>query len=398
LGITHNCDCLIPGLTVGFAIFAPNAYPTRSIGDSVVLDDASKPPPPSRYDIVAQKATAINPTIAASYRILSTLDVGARFTWGITQVDSRRFTWVGENYSEWIGSDSNVVLKAKDTFVPGWSVGTTFRPTPAIELAAQYTAAMESHAVGTATITPSKDARLSGQPVFFTPSTEPDPTCAPGGSATALNACVDFMLPMFASVGGRYKILDGAGKMRGDVEVNVQWENWSAASNSKATVKGLINGEIDIKEAVIRHGFRDTYSIRAGGSYVRPVSGHDLTLRGGAAYDTGAAKAGWERLDFDGAKRMMLTAGASYRMPRYQIDVGGGVALQGTRDVGGNCNPTKTAVGCNGTGVDTPVADRAGWDPGQAAFPLDSQVENPVNHGQYKSHYVMFMLGVSTWF
>lgn len=398
IGVTHNFDCVLKGFSAGFAIFAPNAYPTRSIGDDYQLDDASQPPPPTRYDIVSQNATAINPTVAVAYRVLPQLDVGARFTWGISQVDSRRFTWVGENYPEWGGSDSSVVLKAKDSFVPGWAAGLTYRPLPALEVAAQYTAAMKSHAVGSAVITPSKDARLSNQMVFFTNAVEPDPLCQPGTSSTELKACVDFMLPMFASVGGRYKFNNAAGKMRGDIELNVQWENWSAASDTKASVKGLINGEIDIKDAYVRHGFRDTYSVRVGGSYNSPVAGHDLTVRGGAAYDSGAAKPGWERLDFDGAARIMATGGASYRLDRYQFDLGAGVALQGTRNVGGDCNPTKTMPGCLGNGQQTPVLDRAGWDPGQAAFPLESQAENPVNHGQYKSHYVLIMLGATTWF
>jgi long-subunit fatty acid transport protein len=186
--------------------------------------------------------------------------------------------------------------------------------------------------------------------------------------------------------------------MRGDIELNVQWENWSAASDSKALIKGDINRDIEIKEAYVRHGFRDTYSVRIGGSYNSPVAGHDLTVRGGAAYDSGAAKPGWERLDFDGAARIMATGGASYRLDRYQFDLGAGVALQGTRNVGGDCNPTKTMPGCLGNGQQTPVLDRAGWDPGQAAFPLESQAENPVNHGQYKSHYVLIMLGATTWF
>lgn len=396
IGVTHNFDYVLKGFSAGFVIFAPNAYPTRSIGDDYQIDDASTPPPPTRYDIVNQNATAINPTVAVAYRVVPQLDIGARFTWGISQIDSRRFTWVGENYPEWVGSDGDVQLKAKDTFVPGWSAGLTYRPTPALELAAQYTAAMKSHAVGTAVITPSKDARVSNLPVFFTNAVEPDAACQPGTNPNQLKACVDFMLPMFASVGGRYKFLDAAGTMRGDIELNVQLENWSAASDTKASVKGLVNGEIDIKETFVRHGFRDTYSVRVGGSYVSPVAGHDLTVRAGAAYDSGAAKPGWERLDFDGAARIMATGGASYRLDRYQFDVGAGVALQGTRNVGGDCNPTKTKPGCDDSS--TPVLDRAGWDPLQSVLPLRSQTENPVNHGQYKSHYVMLMLGATTWF
>ena len=70
-------------------------------------------------------------------------------------------------------------------------------------------------------------------------------------------------------------------------------------------------------------------------------------------------------------------------------------------NVGGGatpCNPTNTALGCSGTNTDTPVADRQGPDPINPTASADNQFQSPVNQGDYKSHYVMFMLGVTTWF
>jgi hypothetical protein len=39
-----------------------------------------------------------------------------------------------------------------------------------------------------------------------------------------------------------------------------------------------------------------------------------------------------------------------------------------------------------------------GPDPDNPIMPPDQQALNPVNQGDYKSHYVLFMLGVSAWF
>jgi long-subunit fatty acid transport protein len=401
LGIVSDLGGHVPGLAVGFAVIAPNAYPTRSIGADYQLDDPNAPPPVTRYDIVSQKATAINPTIAAAYRILPQLDIGARFTWGINSAESRRYTWGNENYAEWVGNDSQVEIKAKDTFVPSWSVGASYRPTANIEIGAQYTAQANIGARGESRTTPSADLRVNGSKIVLSPPSDTDPIlCDRGGRPDALKACADFALPMFATVGARYQFLDAGGNMRGDIELDAQWENWSAerATTTKVRVDGYVNDGTDLKEVYVRHGFTDTVSLRAGGSYVVPVAARPLTIRGGVAYDTGAAKPGWERLDFDGASRFMFTGGASYQFERVKFDLGAGAALQGTRNVGGDCNPTTSMRGCNGTGLETPVEDRAGWDPARAVFPLASQAENPVNHGQYKSHYLLFMFGVSTWF
>lgn len=54
------------------------------------------------------------------------------------------------------------------------------------------------------------------------------------------------------------------------------------------------------------------------------------------------------------------------------------------------CNPTAMA-GCG-------AADREGPDPINPLVTVDQQVESPIGQGDFKSHYVLFMLGFSTWF
>jgi hypothetical protein len=66
--------------------------------------------------------------------------------------------------------------------------------------------------------------------------------------------------------------------------------------------------------------------------------------------------------------------------------------------VGTLCNPTPTNRGCNGTNVDAPPEDRTGADPINPIFDPNSQSESPVNHGKFSSHYLLLMVGATTFF
>lgn len=388
------------GLTAAIGLFVPTAYPSRNMAGNYVIDDPAVPPPASRYDIVEQNAAVYQPSVALAYSILPNLRVGARFSAGIAQLESRLFLWGIQNNEEWVGHDVDFRLKARDNFVPSWSAGVQYAPLPQLEIAAQFTSAQSINAKGDSISTPSKDLNLSGIKIEIGAPPDAQTRCGTGGTNAVQRGCVEMELPMNAALAGRYKFYDQAGHMRGDIEANVFWENWSSerATDYRVIVDGVVNNTIDIKDALVRHGLRDTWSVRLGGSYNLQAAGNRLTLRGGAAYDTGAAKPGWERADLDGAARTMLTAGASYELPRVRFDIGGGAALQGTRNVGGDCNPTLTMPGCSGSGRDVAYDERGGWDPVNPVIVPRSQVENPVNHGTYKSHYVMFMLGASTKF
>jgi long-subunit fatty acid transport protein len=232
--------------------------------------------------------------------------------------------------------------------------------------------------------------------------------CATGGTAEALKACVNLSLPMSAQIGGRYKFLEKSGALKADIEVDLSWEHWGVhcdGSDSKCTSPGdyvvvvdaVANG-ITLKDSLIRHGLQDVYGVRVGGSYHLPAGGNEVILRGGVAYDTAAAQTGWLRADLDGAARTTLTAGAGYHLSRWEFNVGGGVILEGSPSNAGTCDPTAAKMGCDGSGTDTPVGGRVGPDPINPILSSDFQAQKPVNQGDFKSHYVMFMLGASTWF
>jgi long-subunit fatty acid transport protein len=400
LAVTTDLGRRVPGLVLGAGLYAPQSYPSRDIESGYMIDDPVVAPPGSRYDIMEQSAEILVVSAAAAYRVLPTLDIGVRAGFGFGEVRAKSFLWGLPNYDEYTGSDGVLDLDAYDSFMPTFGAGVSLRPHPNVELAAQYTGELAFVGEGKGRAQLSQNLTLVGIPAFLAATPDDEVRCAKGGSDEALATCVELTLPMSASLGGRYKFLDATGKERGDVELNLGWENWGTerASDFLVVVDAKVNNLIALKDGVIRHGFQDTFSARLGGSYRLPLAGNELVVRGGAAYDTAAAKDGWERLDFDGASRTTLALGASYNLGRVQIDVGGGAVLEGTRDVGELCNPDVGNLGCDGSGMEAEPGDRTGADPINPIFEPDAQGESPVNHGKYSSHYAMFMLGVTTFF
>jgi long-subunit fatty acid transport protein len=233
-------------------------------------------------------------------------------------------------------------------------------------------------------------------------------------------ACIDFELPATAQLAGRYKFLDAAGRLAGDIELDLDWEHWGKSCSDTDILAGscnspssfrvvadseaYINGTpvLPLNDVLVRHNFRDTYGIRVGGSYHLPLGGapgkaNDLILRGGFGYDTAAAEPGWLRADLDGAARTTITVGVGYRMPNVEIDLGGGASLEGSPtnpNIGGAsqpCNPTDATPTCGSS-------THQGPDPIQPLTDPTMQLQSPFNQGKYTSHYTLFMLGATTWF
>ena len=122
---------------------------------------------------------------------------------------------------------------------------------------------------------------------------------------------------------------------------------------------------------------------------------NELTLRAGVAYDTAAAKEGWQRADFDGAARTTAALGASFAFGTWRVDVGGGLVYEGTRGQGSYCNPESTTQGCGPNGERLGNDDRIGPDPTQPTSDSGGQAESPFTYGSISSGYDMILLGVT---
>jgi hypothetical protein len=113
------------GLRLAAGLYAPSGYPFRDMSHGYKFPTAANPgdpniaPPPSRYDILQQESALLLPTIAASYRILPELDIGARFTAGNLKSKSTVVVWgTPVNVTESVAQDSIFTADMKDSFNP----------------------------------------------------------------------------------------------------------------------------------------------------------------------------------------------------------------------------------------------------------------------------------------
>lgn len=435
----------VPNLRLALGLYAPTGYPFRDMSNGYQFPaagdpdaDLSTPPPPSRYDVLTQESKLLLPTIAASYRILPELDVGARFTAGNLESKSQLAVWgTPFNVEESVRSDSLFSVDVKDGFIPAFGLGVAYRPTKNIEIGANYASAFNVKSKGTASSV--KGPGVSAERVI---GPIPDDmanliSCEAGGTFEEQKACINLQLPQTATIGARYKFLDGNDRLRGDIELDVQWENWGKRCETNPLDAAVDPGQFKDPECTspqqyrvvidsglyvndvfqqpleknyVNYGLKDTYSFRLGGSYHAPLGqapdANKVIVRGGVAYDTKAAKTGWLRANFDGAARLTTTVGAAYRTGRWELGAGGGFVYEGTNtnpgasSDGSDCNPTLEVgnLGCAGTNQDRPIDERQGPDPTNPLLQPPFQTENPYNQGTFKSHYVMFMLGFTTWF
>ena len=439
VAVVSDLGNAVPGLHLGLGLYAPNSYPFRDlctqtasgcqpyVFQTAANGDFTTPPSSARYDIMKQEAAIILPSLVVAYRVLPTLDVGLRLSAGQSTLKSTTSLWstLGPNYEEDPKKDGTITVDAKDSFVPAYGLGVTFRPTPNIELGANFASELDIHAKGTAISQLGPGAGVPGLDVSIVPVTDEVARCATGGTAAELKACVDLATPMNLQIGGRYIFLDAAGKPTGDIELDLDWEHWGKSCDEQDLLDGNCTSPSDYRvvvdattavtlptgpiagpplhDSLVKHGLQDSFGVRLGGSYHIPVGAkrddgesNQLIVRGGLGYDTAAAKTGWLRADLDGAARTTVTVGASYRMRRFEVSIGGGAILESPSNpnVGGGaapCNPTAMMTSC-----------RPGEEEHQGPDPInptsDPQAENPVNQGDYKAHYLLFMLGASTWF
>ncbi len=235
-GIVSDLGGAVPKLHVGFGLYTTNAYPNRDMNsvngkpyfvpqDNGGFDfpNFGEPPPPTRYDIIAQEALIVMPAIVAAYEVLPNLDVGARFQAGFAQLKSTVAVWGGlANYPEVIRKDGIFTLDAKDSFIYGWGLGANYRATPNIEIGAHYNAQVDITGRGDAVSANGPGVDLSGQPVAILPVDDDAALCARGGTPLVQKGCVELALPMSATIGARYKFLDAQGKERGDLELDAE--------------------------------------------------------------------------------------------------------------------------------------------------------------------------------
>jgi len=429
ISVSWDLGKRVDGLVVAAGLYTPSGYPFRDMSQGFDFDpvvdpamDSTVAPPPTRYDIWTQESALLLPSIAGAYRITPDLDVGVRLTWGRLKSKTEVVVWgTPGNVEEDVKKDALFTAEVEDGFIPGAGIGATYRIGPSIELGANWTSPLVIRAHGTAH-SERGSANDASRVIDAVPDNEA--VCGTGGTRDKQKACISLQLPMTATIGGRYKILDEKGDVRADIEVDVNWENWgkkcdfstSAIADSDCTApgqyrvqidaglynnSGMYSGKINDTNGAnqVNLGLKDTFGVRIGGSYKHPIGDAKLVGRAGFALDTAAAKDGWYRANFDGAARHTIAVGAAYEAKTWAVNAGFGFIHEGTNTNEGNCNPTQAELGCVGDGAaGRPLDQRTGPDPTNPLLTPDFQFENPYNKGSIKSHYIMFMLGMTKGF
>jgi long-subunit fatty acid transport protein len=378
-------------LAIAEGLYAPQGSPNRDfpcVDPKNCTVDSRGTPAPQRYDIIHQEAVIAFPSIAVAYRPIPELDLGVRGSWGIATIKAHNFTWAAINHAEDPGYDGDFEASTKDLMILNFGFGALFRPTDFLEFGGSFSTGGKVRSKGTGdAILGDKVQFVSLHPIIE-PVADADALCGTGGTVAELKTCIDFDLPRKAQLGGRYIFRDGAGKERGDVELDGRWEGHNASSDSLVTVDGqdsILKKRLD--PTLIRHGFQNVWSGRLGGAYRFEV-GKDqgMTVRAGFAYDTAAAPTSWTRTDIDGLARSTYSLGLAYDMQGWVFDIGFAVVHEGLTTVTrvANANPT--------------YDNRTQPDPPQPLFDLNQQEYHPINEGTYDSGYLIGMMGVTASF
>lgn len=127
-------------------------------------------------------------------------------------------------------------------------------------------------------------------------------------AVTDSSAALDVPLPLTARLGMRY-VYREAGAEVFDIELDVVWEGWSAIDAFDADLEGRINlaGGAPVEDVSIQKRWRDTFSVRLGGTYA--VLPGNLALSAGAYVEQGASHPRYTHLDFLTTDRLGLGAG-----------------------------------------------------------------------------------------
>jgi len=377
----------------GIGLIAEHSFPEREYAEGYQFE-GPEPPPPQRYDIISADVSAAFPSLAAAYRVAPAVDVGVRVSWGFAGSKGKQHVWGIRNYAEDVHRDGVIAVDVADSFIPAAGVGLLYRPIAEVEIGASYHSARSLRMKGDGVAILGSGLELAGEQDFIAPEND-RPLCEAGGNIAALKSCVDLDLPQTASAGARYVLRAASGQERGDIELDVAWEDWSNASDVEVIVDGKsgLSG-LRLQPTVIERGFRDTFSFRLGGAYAFDLGENQLEARAGAAYDTAAAPLSWTRLDVDGMARTTLGAGLALRAARLRVELGGGLVLERDRTVP-ECQTSLDQLGCRSAGEQTPPEARESPDPVQPLSTADAQVESPFNAGTYSQGYVLLSVGVT---
>jgi len=306
LATTSNADTLFPlgamlivtsdlgldDMTFAAGVYGPNAHGKKSWPVSGG----------QRYMMTSFEALMLYPSLAFAYGDRETFGIGLTLQW--VMVPSMKLGLVidgtpgGDLHAYYSSADVEAEIEMDD--MTGFSalLGAWWRPTPALELGVSGRVVPASLALEGDYIV----KNIAGQAQFSDANL----------SITNSAARLDLSIPPTARAGVRYRHLDGDREVF-DVELDVVYEAWSMVERYDVELDGTINlfAAAEATDAVIEKRWRDTVSVRLGGTANVWSSGADaLSLSAGAYWERGATPENYEHIDFMSFDRVGLGLGA----------------------------------------------------------------------------------------
>ncbi|HSQ67373.1 MAG TPA: outer membrane protein transport protein [Polyangiaceae bacterium] len=322
---------------LGFLFTAPNGAAASAWPEFVTDSTGKLQAAPERYLLTYSSALFVTPTIAVGWEPVDNLRFGASFEWGIASAQfSNASAALNQDGLPPRANDVKASLSASTIFVPGFTLGALWSAAPTIDVAAWYKWSAPIDASGD--VQTYANYYDTGANVIKGNTALPDcvdGTGADKGCKPGL-AHLKLPVPMEAKIGFRLhkprKGLDEAVTSHRrdplsqdvwDVETDFTWANDSAIDNLEVRFPSNPDGTGHIPvngtggtlppNADVPHHFNDVFGVRLGGDY--NAIPDRLALRVGGFFESQAADARYQNIDFASGARVGLALGGTLRIP-----------------------------------------------------------------------------------
>lgn len=344
-------------LTIAVGAFGPPAVGNRTFPLGV-----QNAPAASRYDFIQSRSTIIYPTASAAYRVTRWLDLGfsGHLVLGSFDQTTVSYADLGQCANvEYQPCDSRSTLVASSTSFAA-TIGALVRPVPSFAFGLSVKTPTSLDAEGTVTPQAPKIAPIQ---------------IAPGSGFLSTR------LPLVVRAGARYIRMDGDFELY-DLELDATYEGWGAAQGDGPRLRIPELGQFKNIDTLVVHGYKDTFSVRAGGAHNFQLAGGILAFRAGAYFDSSATPFEYTRLDFDTLSKVAGTLGLGYRHGAFSFDVAYAAVASMHRLVGGGAGQVRPI---NGGKNGRPLAN-------------DGSLLPAVNEGAYRGFTHIISIGATITF
>lgn len=296
-------------VTFAIGAFGPSSLGRRTYPLFVPREDGSVRPGPGRYDVLATDLLMVFPTVAVAVRAHRVLDLGlsVQQVSAVMNLASASYAPLANSHAPCADQPEDarcdaftrVQVRSFDNFA--LAMGAMLRPTSSIDIGVHVRSAVN---LGLHPI------RAKGTVSATTPPALSD---LPALGTERMDAQFETWLPWQFRFGVRYAYKK-PGREVFDVELNGTYEAWGwlDGSDNKLTLlkPPMLVNRGEPFTILLRHNYRDTFSVRLGGSYTQPLSEQSaLTVRLGALVDSSASRDEDLRLDFDTLMKLGGTCG-----------------------------------------------------------------------------------------